>query len=231
MVKLKNVKGKSRKEIEGGAYFRCFGDVELSKLFSRVQSLIIKNGFELERIITDKVENLLIRDLDQFLDDQIMRTEGVRVATKHIVKKSKKIKGRGIEPDFLIFQRAGTSQNCYIIELKDGHEFDTKSSAREHANLHQFRAKNAQVLHFYNNYFKIVGFNADTKEEIHKGFKSKFEFEQIMTGAEFCELLGLNYRSIVYGRTSDVEENFENFIEELLSIESVRNSIQDNLCS
>ena len=48
MVKLGDTQGKSLEQISSGAYARCFGDLELSQLLSRVQSLMIKNGYELE---------------------------------------------------------------------------------------------------------------------------------------------------------------------------------------
>ena len=72
MVKLSDTQGKSLEQISSGAYARCFGDLELSQLLSRVQSLIIKNGYELENIITNLVSDLLIKDLDDFLSAQIM---------------------------------------------------------------------------------------------------------------------------------------------------------------
>ena len=222
MVKLENITGKSLEKVAGGAYDRCFGDAELSRLLSRVQSLVIRNGYELERIITKGVESVLIDDLDEFLSIQIMH-EGIRVAKKTVIKRSEKIEGHSIEPDFLVFQRVKTTQSCYIVELKDGHEFDTKSSAKEQANLHTFLSKNAMVLGDFRSFCKIVGFNASTKEEIQIGFKNKIALEQAMTGEEFCMLLGLDYKQIIKQRKEDARANFHNFVNEILGIDSVLN--------
>ena len=224
MVKLENTPGKSLEEIAGGAYDRCFGDVNLGRLISRIQSLIISNGYELEKIITSGVQDRLISNLDEFLSRQIME-EGIRVAIKKDIKKSNKIEGHSIEPDFLIFERVKSTQNCYIVELKDGHEFDTKSSSKEQGNLHTFLSKNAMALQYYQSFCKIVGFNAKTKEEIRTGFKNKIDINQAMPGKEFCKLLGLDYKGIVRNRALDAEANFENFVDELLKIESVRIAI------
>jgi len=224
LVRLDDAEGKSLEDVEKGAYMRCFGDLHLSHLLSRVQSLLIKNGYELERIVIEATKRIQIDDLDQFLSQQIMYS-GVRIATKKTVTKSVAIEGHSIEPDFLVFQRADNAQNCYVIELKDGHEFDTKSSAKEHQNLHTFISKNAYPLQHFQIYSKICGFNADSKEIIRTGFKNKIALEQAMTGEEFCALIGLDYKSIVKKRKEDQVTNFDQFVDELLLINSVKQAI------
>ena len=129
----------------------------------------------------------------------------------------------------MIFQREGASQYCYIVELKDGHEFDTKSSAKEHQNLHDFLTRNAGALQWYQSYCKIVGFNATTQEEIQAGFKNRIAIEQAMTGRQFCELLGLDHAGIVQQRTEDAAANFENFLDELVEIPRIRDGLGERL--
>lgn len=228
MTRLDEVKGKTIAEIKTGAYYRCFGDVQLASLFSRVQGLVIKNGYELERLVTHFAQSLLIYDLDAFLEDQIME-KGVRLVEKKVIKQSDLIEGHQIEPDFIVFKREGSSQHCYIIELKDGHEFDTKSAAKEHQNLHTFLSKNAMALQSYFTYCKIVGFNAQTHDEIVVGFKQKIAPEQAMTGAEFCELLGINYDLIRDVRAQDREHNLDQIINELLLIDGIRERIEEKI--
>ncbi len=217
MIKLYEVKGKTIAQIENGAYYRCFGNVALAQMLSRVQSLIIKNGFELEKMITDLASDRHIADLDEFLSRQIMPT-GTMLATKRAIKKCDLIRGRGIEPDFMVFQHIGSSQMCYVVELKDGHEFDTKSSAKEHANLHQFISLNADPLRYFKVYTKIVGFNAQNQDEIRIGFKNKIDLDQAMTGKEFCDLLGVDYDAILDTRARDREANFKELAQELAKI-------------
>ena len=224
MARLSEVPGNR----PGDAYRRCFGDPELAHLLSRVQSLIVRNGFELERLITQAAAELLIADLDDFLSDQIMPL-GVSVATKRVIKAAQAIAGQGIEPDFLVFERTETEQRCYIIELKDGHEFDTKSSAKERENLQTFLDRNTTTLHYYQNHCRICGFNAATREEIREGFKGVIDINQAMTGREFCELLGVDYDVILAQRAADREANFDHLITELLNISAVREGIVDRL--
>ena len=150
---------------------------------------------------------------------------GVRVATKKAVKKSTKLMGAGIEPDFIVFDRKRHSQHCYIIELKDGHEFDTKSSEKEQQYLVDFLATNEATLHYYNCHGKICGFNANTREEIRTGFKRKISIEEAMTGREFCDLLQIDFDNILALRATDREANYNAFLEEILQIPSVRSDI------
>ena len=228
MAKLSEVQGKPVSDGGGASYIRCFGDTELGHLLSRVQSLIIRNGFELERLVTEAIGNRLIDDLDDFLSYQIMQP-GVRVAVKKTIKKSNTLVGSNIEPDFLVFERSTSSQRCYIVELKDGHEFDTKSSAKEQANLHEFLNLNAAPFQYYQSHCRICGFNAETKAEIQQGFKWKIDIDEAMTGREFCELVGVNYDQIVNMRANDRQINFDQFISDLMSIDRVRNSIIDRI--
>ncbi len=228
MARLSDIEGKSLDEVRGGAYSRCFGDVEFSRLLSRVQSLIIRNGLELEKLIADLVQPLQIHDLDRFLSAQIM-FQGVRVATKKVVKNADTMQGRNIEPDLIIFERKRQTQNCYIVELKDGHEFDTKSSAKEHDSLSSFLSKNADALQFYQTYIRICGFNARSRQEIETGFKNKFHIDQTMTGRELCALLGVDYEYIVERRAADKYANYNQFLDDLIDIDSVRSYMLNKL--
>lgn len=83
MARLSDTKRKPLDEIRHGAYARCFGDAELSRLLGRVQGLIISNGYELEALITELINDKLIEDVDLFLSAQIMDL-GVRIATKKL---------------------------------------------------------------------------------------------------------------------------------------------------
>ena len=69
-----------------GSYERIFGNTSLGELSSKVQSAVISSGTELEKIISDLVEN--IDDLDAFLEQEIM-PDGVRLARNRHIKQSK----------------------------------------------------------------------------------------------------------------------------------------------
>ena len=204
-----------------GAYYRCFGNLEIARILSSVQSLVIANGHELERLVEELTEEQRIYDIDEFLKIQIIHN-GVFVVYKPEIRKSRTLEGHGIEPDFIVFERSGSSQSCYIVELKDGHEFDTKSSQKEHQNLHTFLSKNAMAFQYYNSYCKICGFNAEDKEQIVKGFKNKIAYAQAMTGRELFELLQLDYDAAVARRAQDRQENVEYLIQSILAVDAVK---------
>lgn len=214
-------KSKGRKE--GSGYERLFGNSELGYLVSRVQATVISSGSELERIIKSQVN--LIPDLDEFLELEIM-PEGVLVADKKTIKKSKKIDFAGAEPDFVIFKRREGKQLCHLVELKDGDSFDTKKAAAEHANMHSFISKNSRNMPYIVQ-AHFCSFNQDNREAIVIGFKNKIAKEEAMTGREFCELLEIDYDEIVECRTTQGPDNFRYFMSELLKIRAVIDYLKD----
>ena len=108
--------------------------------------------------------------------------------------------------------------------------FDTKSSAKEHGNLRQFITKNAEPLRYFQVYTKIVGFNADSAEEIRTGFKNKIDLDQAMTGQEFCDLLGLEYQSMLNARALDRQANFDRLVKDLAQIPEATEILKLELC-
>lgn len=208
-----------------GAYYRLFGIKELSLLISKIQSTVISSGTELEKIILSRVKQ--INDLDEFLEFDLI-PEGIIVASKKAIKSSHKINSTGREPDFLIFKRKGSKQECIIVELKDGYMFDTKKASAERAGLYDFSTKNASKFQLR---FKcyLCAFNETDKEKIHRGLKGQIAKEDILTGEEFCEILEINYQEILTLRTKDIDENIIFFVEELLKIKRIRELIDTKL--
>ena len=201
-----------------GSYERLFGNAELGELASKVQSAVISSGSELEAIIAKLVPN--IPDLDAFLEQEIM-PEGVLLARKRQIKQSSTLDFAGSEPDFMVFKRRAGVQTCHIVELKDGHVFDTKKASAEHQAMHGFIERNAQHIQ-YRFRAHFCAFNQDDHEAIWDGFKQRIAFDEAMTGREFCELLEIDYDAIVRSRQTDCRDNCEYFVEELLKIETVR---------
>lgn len=151
------------------------------------------------------------------------------MCTKKIFKKSEKYGKplKGIEPDLLIFV-VEKNRICKIIELKDGDSFDTKKSLGEKEHLEEFSIKFGAKIPFVTEYY-ICSFNQEDKELIKLGFKGLFEYENIMTGKELCELLNINYEEIVEHRKKDMEDNFEYFIDELVKIPEVYESLKERI--
>ena len=214
----------SKPKDKSGGYSRLFNNLELGAIFSRIHSTVISSGTELERIIRDKTK--AIDNLDEFLKQEIM-ADGVVVAHKSKIKKCKTLDFAGAEPDFIIFKRKDGKQQCYIVELKDGHSFDTKKSAAEHQQMYAFIRKNAQHMQYVVS-AHFCAFNKDNREDIVKGFKNKITIEEAMTGREFCHLLELDYDEIVEERKIHAEDNIVYFLSELIKIDAVKRWLKNN---
>ena len=208
-----------------GAYVRLFDDEALGELASKIQSAVISSGSELERIIRKKAPN--IPDLDAVLEQSIV-PDGVRLAHKRQIQRSRILNLAGSEPDFMVFERHGGTQTCHIIELKDGHVFDTKKVDAERRSMHDFITRNARYIpcpvraHF-------CAFNQDDKQEIWNGFKKRIDLEEAMTGREFCDLLKIDHDAIVEARRADGPDNVTFLLTELVKIDFVRRRLIDLL--
>lgn len=157
-----------------------------------------------------------IPDLDVFLEQEIM-PEGVLLARKRDIKRSETLDFAGSEPDFMVFKRRGGVQTCHIIELKDGHVFDTKKASAERQAMHGFIEHNAQHIQ-YRFRAHFCAFNQDDRQAIWNGFKRRIAFDEAMTGREFCELLEIDYDAIVEARRTDGADNVAFFLSELVKI-------------
>ncbi|MBD0865636.1 MAG: hypothetical protein GDA36_08570 [Rhodobacteraceae bacterium] len=150
MARLRNAKPRN----VSGSYARLFDNTALGELASKVQSAVISSGSELESMISDKVPN--ISDLDAFLGQELM-SEGVYLARKRDIKRCQTLDSAGSEPDFMIFKRRAGVQMCHIIELKDGHVFDTKKASAERQAMHRFIEQNAPHIPYRFKAHKMTG--------------------------------------------------------------------------
>lgn len=222
-MKIRDARGRT----DGNSgYTRALGNDELGRLVSRVQSTVISNGTELERIIVSLTNP--IHDLDLFINNVTdgEQENGVYLCQKKVLKKSS-YAIRDIEPDLLIFI-VDRHRICKVIELKDGDNFDTKKSESEKDHLEQFARLFGSRIPFVTEYY-ICSFNQENKEMIYTGFKGRFDLEHIMTGRELCEILHIDYDEIVSSRNEDMRDNFDYFINELVNIPEVREKIEELL--
>jgi len=223
MATIENTRGRRMAQAPSG-YTRLFGDAELGNLMSRVQGAVISSGTELEKLIWERVQQ--IADFDSFISSVATGSvDGVYVASKNQVRKSRYINAK-YEPDFLIFDIA--HRVCYVIEVKDGDQFDTKKAASEHTALHAFAdsVRYALPLEFQ---IRICCFNAQSRMDVYNGLKHKFAMSEVLTGGELCTLLRINYLSIVASRSSDQQANIDYFVTALLSIPCVRSIILEQI--
>ncbi len=221
MARLRDAKPKNT----SGSYARLFGNDALGELASKIQSAVISSGSELETIIADAVPN--IPDLDAFLEQEIM-PEGVRLVGKRQIKQSQTLDFAGSEPDFMVFKRRDGKQTCHIIELKDGHVFDTKKASAERQAMHGFIERNAQYIQ-YRFQAHFCAFNQRDRQAIWEGFKKRISLDEAMTGPEFCELLEVDYDAIVRLRQADGPDNMEFLLSELVKIEPIRRRLLELL--
>jgi len=214
MAKIRDAKGRREDQSPSG-YSRLFGNIELGNLMSRVQGAVISAGTELERLILERCQR--ISDFDNFVTDLDNRSPGIFVATKKQIKNSEVVDTK-FEPDLLAFDLVHRS--CYVIEVKDGDQFDTKKSEGERTTLHSFVDDVASFLPFT---FKIFmcSFNAPSKDAIYQGLKRKFPLEELMTGRELCDLLRINYDEIRETRKRDQKDNIVYFVDQLKNIQEI----------
>ena len=216
MAKIRNSKPKQ----SGGGYERLVGDKDMASIFTKAQSTVITNGTELEKIISERSNT--ITDLDAFIDkcDDGTITDGAYLCTKKIVKASS-YKLAGHEPDFLAFTINKAKNLCYVVELKDGDSFDTKKSQAEKEMLEIFVNHLAPKIPFRTKSY-ICCFNQSDKDKIVAGFKNVFTKNEVMTGKEFCDILGIDYDAIVKTRRDDTTDNFRYVVEKMFEIKKVR---------
>ena len=210
-----------------GGYARLFNDPDIGALVSRVHATSIRAGTELEHIIRrESVANgTAIGDLDEFLANG---SEGVFLADKSAVKASTRINFPSAEPDYLVFMRGASKRECYVLELKDGDQFDTKKSSGEVNNLLAFSTNVGSTIP-YSTSIRICSFNQDDKQAIVVGFKQTVDESMVWTGREFCALLGFDYDAIINERKSDADENQRFLVKQLLRIPALRSIVAREL--
>ncbi len=223
MAKIRNSKPKKT----SGGYERLLGNKELASIFTKAQSTVISNGTELEKIIAQRARK--IENLDEFMDsvNSGKMEYGVFLCTKKVVKKSK-YEYKEKEPDFLIFSIKPEGKVAHVVELKDGDTFDTKKSLSEMESLREFKLNLGSKIEFRVDY-KICAFNQLDKEEIVSGFKNKFSIDDVWTGKEFCDVLGIDYDEIINQRQDDTIDNYSYVIDALAKNEDIRNRVLESV--
>src|SRR5215471_3397080 len=216
MALIEKAKGR-RANQSPSSYTRLFGVPALGNLMSRIQAAVISSGSELEQLIWDRV--VQIDDLDHFLKTTLHSEEDrVFVTRKQQIKICKTIRSE-YEPDFLAFHPV--TRNCYIVEVKDGDQFDTKKAAGERQMLGNFRTDISHAVPYITRIY-LCSFNSSTKDDIYRGLKRKFQMAELITGRELCDLFRIEYESIVSHRLKDQQANLEYVAHELLAIEGIR---------
>ncbi|WNE40023.1 MAG: hypothetical protein GBAus27B_000090 [Mycoplasmataceae bacterium] len=146
--------------------------MELGALISRVQGAVVAAGIELEKIISEKSKEFLVKsveEMENLLTGGTNFNNNTYLIPKKTVQGSEKFKIKH-EPDFLLLKK--DNKTLYIVELKDGDDFDTKKSSGEVESLRRFQDHISNKI-TYKTQIIICCFNQDSKKEIIKGFKGR----------------------------------------------------------
>lgn len=195
MAKIRETKEGRR----DGGYSRLFGNEDLGALFSQIHATSIRAGTELELLIEDKAN--VLEDVDSFVNGTLKG--GTYLITKKLMKKHPILKGSK-EPDFLIVRIE--KNKCLIIEVKDGDSFDTKKSAGERKHLIDYQNHLSTQIP-YTTSIHVCCFNQENKQVIVDGFKGEFSIKEVMTGSEFCNLIGIKKQDILKIRKNHQKDN------------------------
>lgn len=220
MAKISESKGRGN---ENSGYVRVVGSVALGQLLSRVQATVIRNGNELERILKHECPYYSADAKLGSIPDLLDVSKQIQVFFSY---KHDRVGETSIVGDVTVVDHA--QRIVHIVELKDGDTFDTKKASGELASITALADALAEKLS-YTAKAHFCAFNQDNKEAIVKGAKGRFGLETAMTGAELCDLIGVDYSKIRQLRKSDETENFDFLLGQLLAIPEVKQRIEEIL--
>jgi len=222
MVKIQESRGKS-----GESFARIFGNAQMALLFSKVQSAVIRSGFELESMIASAIPSEMKTTLSEL--DEITADIRDQPPIQVVVKPSRPDPdqpNKSIEADLLVVDN--TKRMFMLIEVKDGYVFDTKKSDGKLASLKKITAWLAQEFAYRAQYF-FCSFNQENKAAIVEGAKKRFSIENVMTGRELCEYIGIDYDKLRRQRENDQTANRRYFLKQLLNIPEIRDEVNSLL--
>lgn len=222
MVKLEQSRGTS-----GESAARIFGNESMGLLFSKFQAAVIRSGFELEEMLYLAIPTHLHTTLDELNNPS--RDIRACPTTQVVFKPSRPNPDdprKSIQADLLIVDNI--NRTFMLVEVKEGHIFDTKKADGELASLRNITSWLAQEFAYRTQYF-LCSFNQEDKERIVLGTKRRFSTQHVLTGRELCEKIGINYDELRELRRADQSANRRYFLSKLLEIPEIRTEILDLL--
>jgi hypothetical protein len=219
MPRIHDSRGRSD---ENSGYTRLLGNAELGHLLSRVQATVIRSGNELERLLSEH-SNVRHVTVDHIMGQTFLPHDNIEIAFEPRLL----VRDVHIKSDILIADHP--KRVCKVIELKDGDTFDTKKASGELASLSAFSEElNRQTG--YQVTYHFCSFNQTSRIAIVKGAKGRFTEDEVLTGRELCELMGIDFESILEYRKLQQQENLEFFLTNLSNIHEVREYLRQLLC-
>jgi len=231
------MKKRNNGRIEDSGYYYTLGDKYLAKLVQSVHACTISNGSELQR----KIKEFTPQDIQILQKKQKLTKKGqpysnpkyisgteptikdIASAVKNkedtfipeLIVDKDEIEAVGLELDKRYIHLDGVwtiGGKVYITEIKEGSAFDTKKSSAEASSLSKVQKvfnnhgmTNAQPLMVLWRLSNIS--EASVKSDLAKSY--------IITGRDFCNLVGLNFDQINKSREKDRELN-RKFVKEAL---------------
>lgn len=209
---------------ENSGYARLFGNDRLGKLFSRAQAAVIRSGNELEDLLWQATPYKA--SLEDIFDKDKRLLGGQQTIFVVSAKKIAEYNRMVPRTDLLILDDG--RGDLVVVELKDGDTFDTKKADGELESAKTFTAWITPQVDVSVKYY-FCSFNQSDKAAIIKGIKGRFALDQVQTGRELCERIGVDYDGIRLARHRDQVENREFFIKELLAIPEIKELVQSYL--
>ena len=194
--------------IKDSGYLRLAGCPVIADLFRKVQSTVIGNGNELEKLIF-KYSNHPNTIRDQKFPGFNLSQEQAFVVQMKIENPDSK----NIALDCFL----STPDSIHIFEIKDGMAFDTKKSAGEVASLNDsgsFIKERDPLNRPVQKH--IVLWNCEDLSDA--SFKSKEGKSMLMTGDDFAKLVGIDKKVIDEHRHCDADINKAYIISEMRKI-------------
>lgn len=210
---------------EDSGYGRVFGNNSLGKLISRVHVCAIRNGNELEEVLWNRTPYKANLNAILGAAPSATQLQSIQVVSAKTIRQS--MPGAPLT-DLLVLDRI--LGELAVVELKDGDTFDTKKADGELASAQRFtdwiRPQIAYPVHYY-----FCAFNQPNKDSIVKGIKNRFKLSEVMTGAELCRRIGVDYADVRIYRQNHQAANQVYFVKQLYAIPGIREIIMEQLTS
>jgi hypothetical protein len=204
---------KPKGSTKDSGYYRLIRDLKFADLLRKIQSCVIGNGNELEKLIYKNVrsENKFYnRELSNF---KLETVNDFVVQMKVPVPICFGLAKKNIALDNVVF----TPTDIYVIEIKDGFNFDTKKSQGEVKSLmaacdiiEKADPLNRKCIS------KIVFWSANSLQQV--SFKAKGSEDMWITGKDYSSKFNIDYNKVEAERMEDAEKNLTFLVEKLIDI-------------
>jgi hypothetical protein len=221
-MKLRSVKIKKSKknDIKKSGYFAVFGNETIADLFRKVQSTTIRNGNELQKLISKNIKFPILSsdtEIDEITksvnSNNCFYIPNYKVSKSQFEESGFKLSGKNKIDIDAIFAKDGV---LYIIEYKQGDNLDTKKSQSEVESLSKlsefFISKGVKTSP------KLVMWVCDDVK--NSSIKTTEGTEFLCTGKEASDILEISFDKIEKMRSFEQEDNIDFLIEEFNKIKS-----------